>query len=74
MILCRIAQNLKISRYDYSAYKNKITWSKVSGASGYVIYRSLDGETYTKLGTTTNTSYIDKNASGTTTNFYKVKA
>ena len=66
--------NLKISRYDYSSKKNKITWDKVSGASGYEVYRSQDGKNYSKLTTTTSTSYIDKKASNTKTNFYKVRA
>lgn len=35
----------------------KLTWSKVSGATSYVVYRSTDGKTWKKIKTTTATSY-----------------
>ena len=55
--------------------KPKITWSAISNAKEYAIYRatSKDG-TYTKIGTTTKTSYTNSSASAGKTYYYKVKA
>ena len=50
----------------------KITWQSVKGASGYYVYRRLSGKSWTRIATTTSTSYTDK-----TTNInyiYTVKA
>lgn len=33
-----------------------LSWAKERGAAGYVVYRSLDGKTWTKVATTTKTS------------------
>lgn len=65
--------NLKVARYNYSATRNKVSWTKVSGATGYAVYRSTDGSTYTHIGSTTNNYIIDNNASSTTTTYYKVR-
>ena len=44
-----------------------LKWSKVPGADKYYIYRSTDGESFTKIKTVTGTSYTDtKIVSGTT--------
>jgi len=55
--------------------KPYITWTKVSGAKKYTIYRATS-ETgkYTKLGTTTKAYYTDSKASAGTTYFYKIVA
>lgn len=40
----------------------KLTWKKNAGASGYIIYRSLDGKTYTRIAKLTSPStlsYVD---------------
>ena len=42
----------------------KINWNASKNASGYYIYK-LHGSTWTKIGTTSNTCFTDKNASGT---------
>lgn len=61
-----------------SATKNTITikWNKVSGASGYVIYRkSSSSSSWTKVGTVTSgstTTYKNKSVSGSY--YYSVKA
>lgn len=57
---------------------NKITWNKVSGASGYVIYRatSKDGK-YTALKTISSsqiTTYTNSSLNTGTTYYYKIKA
>ncbi len=38
----------------------KVTWSKVSGATGYTVYRKASGGSWKKLKDTTSTSYTDK--------------
>lgn len=59
------------NNYRYASVK----WSKVSGASGYAVYRSTS-ETgkYTLLGKTTKLNYNDSKASEGKTYYYKVKA
>jgi fibronectin type 3 domain-containing protein len=59
-----------------SSYNSiKTSWAAVSGASGYEIYRSTSSTgTYSKVGTTTSTSFMN---SGLTTNrsyYYKMRA
>lgn len=54
----------------------KITWSKVTDADGYYIYRKTTGE-YTKIATITDAStlvYIDETAKGNTSYTYTVCA
>ena len=53
----------------------KISWSKVSGAKKYEVYRSASksGE-YKKVGTTSNLSYSDKKIDQNKTYYYKVRA
>ena len=52
-----------------------VKWGKVEGAVRYAVYRasSKTGK-YTKLGTTTKTSYNDSNAAAGKTYYYKVRA
>ena len=39
-----------------------VTWNKVSGATKYVVYRRGEKQTsYTQIGTTTSTTFLDKN-------------
>ena len=42
----------------------KITWSKVSGAAKYRVYRKKEGGSWAKLEDTTSTSYVDRTANG----------
>lgn len=63
-----------ITRYNYKSTQNKITYSAVSNASGYQIYRSNDNSNFVLAGTTTSTSFIDKNATKGSINYYKVRA
>lgn len=55
----------------------KITWTKVAGATGYIIYRKAKGaSSWTKIGTlkTNTNSFTDKAAQYETTYYYTVKA
>ena len=52
-------------------------WSKVSGVSGYYVYRKTGSGSYTKIATvkgSTKVSYLDKSAKKGTTYTYMVKA
>ena len=69
-----IVTGLKIVRYNYSSKQNKISWTKQNGVSGYYIYHSTNGVNYSYLGKTTSTSYIHKNATNLSANYYKVVA
>lgn len=63
----------QISSVSYNSLK--ITWKKVSGVSGYVVYRSdsKNGK-YTKIATVkSGTSYTDKKRSCGKTYYYKVQ-
>ncbi len=51
-----------------------VSWSKVSGASGYMVYRKTSGGSWSMLGSTTGTSYTDKTAAAGTTYYYTVRA
>ncbi len=54
--------------------KPKLTWSKVTGADKYYIYRSTNGKDYTLLIKTTKTSVTNTGAKKNTKYYYKVKA
>lgn len=50
----------------------KLTWSPVSGAEGYIIYRQIGKGTYKYRGIASGASYMDTTASDTEYNFYWV--
>ncbi len=52
----------------------KITWSKVTGAKKYSIYRKVSGGEYKYLGATSNTYYTDKTASSGKKYYYAIRA
>ncbi len=55
----------------------KLSWSKVTGAEGYIIYRKTGSGSYTKLKTEkgiSNLSYTDSSAKKGKKYYYKVKA
>jgi fibronectin type 3 domain-containing protein len=52
----------------------KTSWSKVTGASKYYVYRKTASGSWSKIATTTSTSYTDKTAKKGTTYYYTVKA
>jgi hypothetical protein len=55
----------------------KVSWSKTTGANGYIVYRKTGSENWTPLKTVTSgttVSYLDKTAKAGTTYYYTVKA
>ena len=52
----------------------KLTWSPVSGAEGYLIYRKIGSGAFQYVYMTGNLSYIDSKCSGNEYNFYRVYA
>lgn len=52
-----------------------VSWSKVSGAKEYIVYRKASGDSkFKKVATTTKTSYKDTNVKNNKTYSYRVKA
>jgi uncharacterized protein (TIGR02145 family) len=52
-----------------------VSWSAVSGATGYYIYRSTTSAgTYTQVGSSASASYTDTGLSASTRRYYKVAA
>ncbi len=53
----------------------KVSWNSVSNASGYAVFRKTSGGSWKRIGTTTGTSYTDKDGgSSGTTYYYTVRA
>jgi len=53
----------------------ELTWNEVINATSYNIYRSLiENGTYTLIGNTTETTYVDTNLNQNTTYYYKLEA
>ena len=50
-----------------------VKWNAVSGASNYMVYRKTEGGSWGRLGTTTGTSYTDKNVKTNTLYYYTVR-
>ena len=66
-------QNFKIAKKTYNSVS--LSWSKVQDAKGYEIWMatSKDGK-YTKVTSTTSTSYIHKNLTTNKTYYYKIRS
>lgn len=65
---------LKVKNTDVGA-DLKVTWKKVSGASGYVVYMSTTkSKGYSKVATTTKASYTTSKVKKNKTYYFKVKA
>ncbi len=74
-IRCRPAAPAVTAKTGSSTGKPYLYWSAVAGAKEDVIYRSGTATgTYTKMFTTTNTSYTNTSAKAGYTYFYKVYA
>ena len=72
-ITCDCAQ--PVVKITTSSGHPKLTWAKVDGAVKYEIYRATSKTgTYTKMLTTTSTSYTNTSAKAGTTYYYKVMA
>lgn len=52
----------------------KLTWKRSTGATGYKVYRSVDGGRYANVGTVKKASYVDKSAPANKNVSYKVVA
>jgi hypothetical protein len=59
---------------EFSGHKVKLNWdvSTSSGVNNYNIYRSTDGVSYTKLNSTTNSTYTNTGLTAYTKYYYKV--
>ena len=72
---CDCARPVVTAGNNATTGKVTLKWSAVTGAKSYAIYRStsIDG-TYTKMYTTTSTSYTNSTSKGGVTYYYKVYA
>ena len=72
---CNLPRTEVKAKNTASSGKVKLTWSKVSGAEEYTVYRSTkkDG-TYEAIKTTTSTSFTDSTGKVGTRYYYKVVA
>ena len=59
---------------DASSGQPVISWTKVSGAAQYEIYRSVDGKKFSIIRRTAALSYTDTTAVAGTTYYYQVRA
>ena len=65
----------KITKAKATQGKVALSWKKISGASGYKVYRATSKHgTYKWLKTTKSRSYTNKNLGSKKTYYYKVKA
>ena len=75
-VMMQIPSNVKLA--NSSATSIKVSWSKVTNASGYEIYRATSKNgTYKNIKTITSgttTSYANKNLTNNKTYYYKVRA
>ena len=62
------------AKIDASTGKPALSWGKISGATGYAIYRSENGGEFTQLTTTTATSYADSDTKSDNQYSYKIVA
>ena len=61
--------------YSSVSGKPQLTWKAVPGATEYQVYRSTrQNSGYTKINTTTSTSYVNTGAKAGTTYYYKIVA
>ena len=61
--------------YSSVSGKPQLTWKAVPGATEYQVYRSTQQNSgYTKINTTTATSYVNTGAKANTTYYYKIVA
>ncbi len=65
----------KVETFTFTANeKNKITlkWNDVESATGYIIYRAVEGEEFVQAGTTNSLQYTDSGLKAGTTYQYKI--
>ena len=71
---CRLAQPKAETRTLAASGKIRISWDAVEGAVKYYVYRSTDGENFTKLSSTTKTAITNTSAEAGQTYYYQVRA
>lgn len=73
----RVYQMISVVKVTPMTYNSiKVSWRKVSGVTGYRVYRSTDGKNYERIKTiqSANTgTYTDKTVQTGTTYYYKVR-
>ncbi len=73
--VCDLPRPVVKAGNDVNSGKVKLTWSAIDGASKYEVYRAKSQSgTYTKMYTTTKTSYINTSSAVGVKYYYKVKA
>ena len=67
-----VPSNLKAAEYSNSAIK--LTWTKASDVTGYYVYRSTDGKTYSKIKTLTayTTTYTNTSLTAGKKYYYSI--
>lgn len=67
-----VPSNLKAAEYSNSAIK--LTWTKASDVTGYYVYRSTDGKTYSKIKTLTayTTTYTNTSLTAGQKYYYSI--
>ena len=74
-ITCDCARPVVSISTNASSGKPSLKWNAIDGATKYEVYRATSKNgTYTKMYTTTSTSYSNTSATVGTTYYYKVKA
>ena len=66
--------NPKLSKVSNTSSGVKVTWKKVAGASGYIVYRKTKSGDWKKIGKTKKLYYTDKKAKSGTSYYYSVRA
>lgn len=70
----RCAAPAVTAKVDTASGRPNLSWSKVTGAASYEIYRSTDGSQYALVATQSGTSYKDADVQPGTAYSYKVMA
>jgi len=70
----RVSPPLNVAATDTRTDRIRITWSAVTGATGYKVYRGTSASSLTLLGSATSTSYNDTSATPGVTYTYRVAA
>ena len=64
----------KLSKVSNTSSGVKVTWKKVTGASGYIVYRKTKSGDWKEIGKTSKLYYTDKKAKSGTSYYYTVRA
>ncbi len=66
--------NPKLSKASNTSSGVKVTWKKVTGASGYIVYRKTKSGDWKEIGKTSKLYFTDKKAKSGTNYYYTVRA